>query len=155
MHENGSYAGVRTMAHGEVEDQEDEWLLRRAQEVVANSARLAARIAVAEKRKMAGQHKNGRARGGSEASGKSSVAAVNKAVPSELQGAQEPRRLCPSFQGQQSEIADVIVRNGGGLGYAQLPWNFGWKETGRRGLGGTEREAKDAAVDQCRDGQRF
>ena len=68
------------MLHGEVEDQEDEWLLRRAQEVVANSARPAARIAVVEERKMAGQHENGGARGGIEASEKSSRAESNQAV---------------------------------------------------------------------------
>ena len=114
MDQNGSYAGVKTMPHRKVEDQENEWLLRRATMVAANSARLAARIAAAEERKMPGQHENGGARGGSKASRKSSGAPSNQAVLSELQGAQEPRRLCPSFQGQQSEIANVIVRNAEG-----------------------------------------
>ena len=96
MQENGSYAGVKTMLHREVEDQENEWLLRRARMVAANSARPAEQIATNKEQKMAGQHKNGGARGGSEAPGKSSGAALNQAMPSELQGVQDSRRWCPS-----------------------------------------------------------
>lgn len=61
MHSNGSYAGVRTMPHYEVEDQVEGLVLHGARTVAINADRPSVQIAATEERKMPRLYENGRA----------------------------------------------------------------------------------------------